>query len=134
MRNAPTAAQLLAVALETYQRDVLPLLPPSARYSGLMVANVMGIAARQTAAGTATEEDARDGLAALLGVDEGGDLNNIERSLCNDIRQGRFDPPADGSPVGARTEALFQALQAITRAKAAESCPKALTVPRGEDR
>jgi hypothetical protein len=132
MRNAPAADLLLSVALETYQRDILPHLPPSARYAGLMVANAMGIAARQTAAGTTPQDNARDALAALLGVGEGVALEKIERSLCSDIRRGRFDPPADGSIASTRTQTLFAALQAITRSKAAESCPKALSVQRGQ--
>lgn len=126
MRNAPAADLLLSVALETYQREILPHLPPDARYSGAMIANALGIAARQTANGVAFAQDARETLAALSGMGEGDHLKKIEQSVCSDIRKGRYDP----SPGGVRSQTLHAALVALTRAKAAESCPKALAVTR----
>jgi hypothetical protein len=126
MRNAPTAELLLSVALETYKRDVLPHLPSEARYSGAMIANALGIAARQSAEGEGFAQDAREALAALSGLGEGEALATIEQSVCADIRRGRYD----AAPNGVRSQSLHAALVALTRAKAAESCPKALAVPR----
>ena len=117
MRDEPTGEHLLNAALDLFREKLLPALPRELRYDGLMVANAMAVVARQAAAGDAPLIEARDRLARLYGE---GDLDSLEHRLAADIRAGRCDP---GSP---EREAVFDHLWKVTRAKAAESAPKAL--------
>ncbi|WP_224249933.1 DUF6285 domain-containing protein [Hyalangium gracile] len=119
MRDRPIAHELLEAAQAVLSDTLLPALPQELTYQARMVLNAIGIAARQAAAGQAPLEAARHRLAALYG-DDGSELSVLERRLASDIRAGRFDP---GS---ADRAAVFAHLWATTRAKAAESSPKAL--------
>lgn len=119
MRDRPIAHELLEAAQEVLSDKLLPALPQELTYSALMVLNAMGIAARQAAAGDAPLEAARSRLSALYG-DEASALPALERRLAAEIRAGRFDPGA------ADRAAVFKHLWETTRAKAAESSPKAL--------
>ena len=117
MRDEPTGDDLLNAALDVFRDKLLPALPRELRYDGLMVANAMAVVARQVAAGDAPLMEARQRLTRLYGE---GDLDGLERRLAADIRAGRYDPGAEGR------DAVFQHLWKTTRAKAAESAPKAL--------
>jgi hypothetical protein len=46
----PDARELLNIARDTFLQRLLPLIPDSARYDALMVANALGIASRELAA------------------------------------------------------------------------------------
>lgn len=46
-RDRPDAAELLAVARETFAREILPLLKDDPRVTALMVVSAMGIAERE---------------------------------------------------------------------------------------
>jgi len=118
MRDRPTGPDLLDTARQVFKDRLLPALPRELTYEALMVLNAMGIAQRQAATGGAPEEAARARLVALYGDD--APLAALERRLAADIRTGRFDPGA------AQADAVFDHLWATTRAKAAESAPKAL--------
>lgn len=124
MRDEPTARDLLETARTVFREELLPALPREARYTALMVLNAMGIAARQAAAGDRPLDEARMRLEALCQV-AGADLGDLERRFVADIRAGRYDP---GTPL--RDQAFLHLLK-TTRAKAAESAPKALET-RGE--
>jgi len=99
MRDEPDAAVLLAIAQETFQREIVPHLPPESRYTAAMIANAMAIAGREAADNGA---DAAQELAlfeALYGNDStpavSGDakerLSAYNRRIVSDIRAGRFD-------------------------------------------
>lgn len=47
MRELPQGAELLQYAREILRKEILPALPAEHRLTGLMIANAMGIAARQ---------------------------------------------------------------------------------------
>ena len=51
MRNRPNAADLLAIARETFLSALMPQVPDGDRYTALMVASAMANAERETAAG-----------------------------------------------------------------------------------
>ncbi len=53
MRERPFGPELLEVARQVLRERLLPRLPVECRYDALMVANAMGIAAREAEAGTA---------------------------------------------------------------------------------
>lgn len=119
MRDEPTAPALLAEAARVLKRELLPDLAGAKRYQGLMVLNALGIAERQIRAGDDPEAHLHARLADLYD-DRAGDLAALEARFAKDIRAGAFDP---GTPDHDQARAI---LVAMTRAKAAESCPKAL--------
>jgi hypothetical protein len=102
MVEKPDAADLLAIARQTFLESLLPHVPEDKRYAGLMLANAMAIARREIAAG---DESCRRELAAL--VDLYGEapppaadaaavreaLEGYAQRLVADIRAGRFDRP-----------------------------------------
>lgn len=99
MNDRPDATELLEIARRTLLDDVLPRLPDDLRYSALMIANAMAIAAREHAAGDA---DAIAELArlqalydepqqALVGSVLHTALSGYNRRLAADIRAGRCD-------------------------------------------
>jgi hypothetical protein len=99
MNDRPDATELLEIARRTLLDDVLPRLPDDLRYSALMIANAMAIAAREHAAGDtdAIAELARlQGLygepqQALAGSALRTALSGYNRRLAADIRAGRCD-------------------------------------------
>lgn len=120
MNIRPDARELLAIARQTLQDELLPQLPGSLRYQVLMVANAMAIAARECRDGEAADAAEAQLLAALPDAGEAS-LTDARQALCQAIRQGRFDEP------GTDQEQLFAALSAITRARLSISNPKGLT-------
>ena len=53
MARNPDGAELLAVAREVLLQELLPLLPAEKKLDTLMIANAMGVAAREIASGNA---------------------------------------------------------------------------------
>ena len=99
MRDEPEAADLLRIARETLQGEVLPGLGGGQRYAALMVANALRLVERELrAASLARPEDA--GAGARL------------QALCAAIRAGRHD--GDGG-LHAALQARAVAAVAITR-------------------
>jgi hypothetical protein len=98
------AADLMATAREALLNDVLPALPKDRRYAGLMIANVMAMAAREHAQGGAAMRDEAgrlhtllggfDPLATPTGEETDGELRALRRALSAAIRRGRFDDPS----------------------------------------
>ncbi|MFY8094722.1 MAG: DUF6285 domain-containing protein [Niveispirillum sp.] len=107
----PDAGNLLETALNSLRADLLPHLPDQARYTGLMVANALGIVLRDLRAGQARAEMAA-ALTGLIGQDDA-------TALCAAIRAGSFDT-AD------RDISLRHALMTITRARLSINNPKSL--------
>jgi hypothetical protein len=119
MNIRPDATELLAIARQTLLDELLPQLPGSLRYQALMVANAMAIAGRECRDGEAADGAEAQLLAAL--PDAGGEsLDEARQTLCQNIRQGRFDAP------GTDQDQLFAALSAITRARLSISNPKGI--------
>ena len=130
MRNRPGAADLLRAAENTLRRDIVPNLPPDSRFAGLMVANAIGIAAREITMGDAPLYREWEGLVALFGETPPrpedrdalcAELTALNRRLVADIRSGAFDADAP------RRDALRSHLMEVTRAKLAEDNPRYLT-------
>jgi len=118
MRDRPSREALLEAARRTLRDDLAPTLAGDARYRVLMAANAIAIALRQMAAGDAPEREETARLQGLLG--EEGDIETLNRALAAAIRGGRFGPG------DAAHDACFAHLLETTRAKLAESNPKAL--------
>jgi hypothetical protein len=99
MRERPFGPELLDVARRVLRERLLPRLPADCRYDALMVANAMGIAARDAEAGTAPLLAELEGLANLYGSAPPqattqqqlfGALRAANQRLARDIRAGSF--------------------------------------------
>jgi Domain of unknown function (DUF6285) len=131
MRDCPDPVGLLNAACDVVRNELVPTLPEKLRYEGLMVANALAIVARQLTAMSFSERAELERVCALLGESgvpkahveadaERAVLIAANRRLSREIRAGRFDPGQTGAG------RLIEHLQATTRAKLAESNPKAL--------
>jgi hypothetical protein len=119
MNIRPDASELLAIARQTLLDQLLAQLPGDLRYQALMVANAMAIAGRESREGEAADACEAHMLDALCG--EGTtSVEQARQSLCQAIRQGRFDASCS------EQDQLFKALSAITRARLSISNPKVL--------
>jgi hypothetical protein len=115
MRELPSGPALLAIAREVLLAELLPHLPEDKVLAARMVANAMGIAAREAAQDAGWIAEARARMSALT-----GDAADPLRAFAAAIRAGAFDP---GAPRHAEAAAL---LRDITRARCAVSAPRAL--------
>ena len=127
MNDKPEASALLAAARDAFTAEILPALPPALRFTGLMIANAMGIVQRETALGDgpARAELARLGKLLQSGAGDPGSgealrsaLEDYNRRLAREVRAGRFDGP--------ERAALLEHLTRTTEEKLAVSNPKAL--------
>ena len=78
---------LLALARETLQRDLTPVLPANARFTAALVANALAIAGREMLDHSAADiviADARENLPEF----------NDDRELITAIRSGALDEPS----------------------------------------
>ena len=101
-KNLPTGPELLAIARETLLKDVLPGASGETRYTLLMIANAMAIAAREADAGEPP----------AFAVDD--------RTLARDLRAGRYDA------ANAAQREMLAYLRASVIARLRISNPKAL--------
>jgi hypothetical protein len=115
--DRPTGAELLDLAREAFQRDILPALPDDRRLAALMILNVMGIAGREIAAGAAPRRQLAARLAGLYGP---GEPDGLFRRLAAEIRAGAFD---EGAPRDAARELLWD----LAKAKARAANPRLLS-------
>lgn len=129
MRNRPGGAELLETARETLLRELLPTLPEEQRYTALMIANAMAIAAREQAAGERPLARELARLCSLLNekLPPVSGREALEREvetynarLARQIRTGRYDRQDS-----ARQTAWDHLLE-TTREKLRESNPKYL--------
>ena len=60
-----------------------------------MVANAIGIAAREVRQGAAAREAERTDLAAFCGEGAAASLDDLRRRLCRDLRAGSLDAEAE---------------------------------------
>ena len=123
--EAGDAADLLATAREALLAEILPALPDDRRYTTLMIANAMAIAAREFALGSGADEREVERLrglaadAASPAEPESGDLPALRRIVAAAIRAGRFDDAA-------HAEAITGELMHVVADRVAISNPKAL--------
>ncbi|MEQ9042507.1 MAG: DUF6285 domain-containing protein [Alphaproteobacteria bacterium] len=134
MQDRPTSAELLEAALEAFTHELLPEAPKEKRYLALMVANAIGIVARdlETSAESLTQERKR--LQVLLKLPSSGisdkkalreEVEALNQRLAEAIRKGAFDAP------GEAREKLQAHLLATTREKLRANNPKLLN-PEGK--
>ena len=100
---------------------MLPALPKDQRYAGLMIANVMAIAAREHRSGRDAAEGEAQRLRELLaavGTDAGGELPALRRRLSLAIRDGRFDQGAHETELQAHLAQTAADWVAISNPKA----------------
>ena len=87
--DRPTADEMLE-AVEEFLRDkVMPAVSGHLNFHARVAANVIASVRREIAQSPAIEHDQRDRLMALLGHD--GDVEALNRQLCEEIREGRRD-------------------------------------------
>ena len=138
MRDHPDTAHLVASARRALIEQLVPALKGEAHSTALMLARVFSVLAARLAVDTralsaiegGAETDELVALAGLLGETPsaarlacGGTnaaISRLSRQLAEAIRRGSFDPP------GPEHDALLRFLLQTTRAKVAESNPKAL--------
>lgn len=102
-KNLPTGADLLAIARETLLKEVLPAAGADTRYTLLMIANAMAIAAREAEAADPPAFECDD------------------RALARRIRDGEYDA-AD-----AKQAEMLAYLRQSVNARLRVSNPKALS-------
>ena len=121
----PDAAALLGTARATLMSELLPAIPAEQRYTALMVANAMGIAAREISLGPQARVREIERLRPLAAQDVApsaaadDDVHALRRAVCAAIRDGRFDDDAHAAT-------LHDALLAIAVDRLAISDPKAI--------
>jgi hypothetical protein len=92
MRDKPFGAALLDVARQTLLQEIAPGLEGGRRYAVLMVANAIGIAAREIEQQSLVERAWRGALSRV--AEEGADLDVSAARLVRAIRDGEHDADA----------------------------------------
>jgi hypothetical protein len=121
----PDAAALLTTARETLLAELVPDIAAERRYTALMVANAIGIAAREFARGREARIREIERLRPLAAQDvppsppAADDVHALRRAVAAAIRAGDFDGDA-------HARALHDALLAIAVDRLAISDPRAL--------
>lgn len=118
MGKGPSGQQLLKTALKVFREELLPELTEKKRYSGLMVANALGILTRQL--NRNVDDQVQEESALVLLLEEQGSIESLHRLFAKRIRNGDFMTYSKTS-IGA-WEVLFK----ITQANVEESNPKYL--------
>jgi hypothetical protein len=116
MRDKPDAADLLVAARDLMRQRIVPALPVSERYNGLLVVAAVAIAARELLAGDEAATAERAGLATLLDTSELS-LLELNREFARHIRNGDFDAP------GPQREQALLVLRQATLARLNECNP-----------
>ncbi|MEX0923910.1 MAG: DUF6285 domain-containing protein [Rhodovibrionaceae bacterium] len=122
MRDRPTSKELLDEAFRLLREELAPKLSGGERFKALMIANAVGMAARELEAGEAPLRRELVLLQTLLGAQE-GDLVELNARLAAGLRDGAF----------AGDEQAYAALLEIAEAKVREVNPKALGQDRKRD-
>jgi len=136
MRDISDAADLMTTAREALLSELLPALPKDRRYVGLMIANVMAIAAREHRLGfdAAQSEAARlrnlleeqhDSRTAAAGSVSPADLPALRAAVRTAIRAGVFDSPPRAAALGAALLHTAADWVAISNPKALRGDPDA---------
>lgn len=123
MTRTPDGAALLEVARELLLRELLPLLPQEKKLDTLMIANAMGVAAREITSGGMALDTELESLSRLLGAerDAGGESateasERLQWLLASEIRGGKRDGDLE----------TYRVLKSSALAYLSESNPKLL--------
>lgn len=105
MQDRPSAQELIAAVASFLERELLPAVSDQRlRFRGLVAAHVLGVVARELAAGDAPLREEWWRLTALLAVPvddpPAGEalrdaVRELSAELCARIRAGAFDDPPD---------------------------------------
>ncbi len=121
MNDRPTPLELIRIANQTLQTEVLPGAKPEQLYLLRMIANALGIAARELEAHDRDAADETRGLNLLYNDAKNFDeLNVRNRRFAKDIRCGTFEAG------NAQEAQLRQHLVVTARRKLAAAYPKGL--------
>jgi hypothetical protein len=115
--DTPDLRELLTLAREALQRDLMPALPAEVRFSAALIANALAIAGRELL-------DHSDADGAIVDAHEALTAFPDDHQLVAAIRRGALDAP---SPE--RTAALAYAA-ALVRRRLAVTNPARLTPPK----
>ena len=123
MNDRPTPLELIRIAHQTLQTEVLPGAQGEQLYPLRMIANALGIAARELEAHEPDTANETRGLNLLYNEAQNfNPLNARNRQFARDIRHGAFE-------TGVAQEAqLRQHLVVTARRKLAAAYPKGLPV------
>ncbi len=124
MRDAPRSDELLDIARQALQQQITPQLDGGSRHAAMMVANALGIVARQLRAGSPQASECA-ALEDLLGHAPSPPsptrLEQLNRELTTRLRQHGANAALD--------ENVYRYLLATTRSLVEESNPKYLQEP-----
>ena len=124
MNDHPTPLELLRIVNATLATEVLPGAGPDQLYPLRMIANALGIAARELEAHDKDVADETRGLNLLYSDSKNlDDLLVRNRQLARDLRGGAFESDI------VREAQLRQHLIVVARRKLAASYPKGLQSP-----
>ena len=121
MNDRPTPLELIRIANQTLQTEVLPGAKPEQLYPLRMIANALGIAARELEAHDRDAADETRGLNLLYNDAKNFDELNVRNlRFAKDIRCGTFEAG------NAQEAQLRQHLVVTARRKLAAAYPKGL--------
>ena len=119
MRERPDPLDLVVAVRNVLKAKILPAVDASLKMEVLMAMNALAIAERQISAGAAPLEAERASLETVLGA-PADDPVAANRAPSPRLRQG------DGEPGKAERAGRLAHLEAVARARLAESNPRAL--------
>ena len=121
MNDRPNALELLHIAHQTLAQEILPGAQPEQRYTLRMIANALGIAARELESHDKNTGAEMRSLNLLYNdAQNAAALHARNRQLALDIRLGKFESSTD------QEARLRLHLLASARAKLAIAYPKGL--------
>ena len=123
MRERPDAQALLQQARRDLLELLLPALPSGLRYEALMLANALGVAAREVAAGSGAWRAFESRLHEVMDAPGEASGAALTRQLAAEIRAGDWD--AD--------RRLHETLSALTRARLGVANPKVLATAASDE-
>lgn len=116
MRVEPEAGELLHLAVESLQENILPSLKGGDRYEALLVIHAIETAVRELSLGPTHDTANETDLARLVDAPE----NERCRQLITSIRAGNFDK-------GEQALRFMEVMSALTERALLETNPKALS-------
>jgi hypothetical protein len=125
MQDRPTAEQLLEAVAAFLREQVVPSTTGPLSFHARVAANALDIARREAELAPAAEARERAELAALLQADPQGDVEPLNRTLCDAIARDAMD---------LQTPGLTEALWRITLDKLAIDQPTYETYRRALNR
>ncbi len=121
MNDRPNALELIRIADQTLAQEILPGAQPEQRYTLRMIANALGIAARELESHDKNTGEEMRGLNLLYNeAQNAAALHACNRQLALDIRHGKFESNTD------QEARLRLHLLTTARAKLAAAYPKGL--------